>query len=38
MDAFDQLAAMPGLRGLLDMGWRLFGVNPVLVSPMASGS
>ncbi len=32
MDAFDQLAAMPGLRHLLALGWRLFGVNPVLVS------
>jgi len=28
MDAFDQLASMPGLRELLDLGWRLFGVNP----------
>lgn len=32
MNAFDQLASMPGLRGLLDIGWRLFGVNPALVS------
>jgi len=32
MDAFDQLAAMPGLRELLNLGWRLFGVNPALVS------
>ncbi len=32
MNGFDQLASMPGLRGLLDMGWRLFGVNPALVS------
>jgi AraC-like DNA-binding protein len=33
MHAFDQLAAMPGLRGLLDLAWRIFGVNPALVSP-----
>jgi AraC-like DNA-binding protein/ligand-binding sensor protein len=33
MNAFDQLAAMPGLRSLLDIGWRIFGVNPALVSP-----
>ena len=32
MNAFDQLAAMPGLRDLLALGWRLFGVNPALVS------
>jgi AraC-like DNA-binding protein len=32
MDAFDQLASMPGLRELLDLGWRLFGVNPAVVS------
>ena len=33
MKAFDQLAAMPGLRSLFDTAWRLFGVNPALVSP-----
>ena len=33
MNAFDQIAAMPGLRSLLDIAWRLFGVNPALVSP-----
>jgi AraC-like DNA-binding protein len=33
MSAFDQLAAMPGLRSLLDLAWRVFGVNPALVSP-----
>ena len=33
MDAFDQLASMPGLRELFDNVWRLFGVNPALVSP-----
>jgi AraC-like DNA-binding protein len=33
MDAFEQLAAMPGLRSLLDIAWRIFGVNPALVSP-----
>jgi AraC-like DNA-binding protein len=32
MDAFDQLAAMSGLRSLLALAWRLFGVNPALVS------
>jgi AraC-like DNA-binding protein len=32
MNAFDELAAMPGLRGLLALAWRLFGVNPALVS------
>ncbi len=32
MNAFDQLVAMPGLRSLLDITWRLFGVNPALVS------
>ena len=32
MNAFDQIAAMPGLRSLFDMAWRLFGVNPALVS------
>jgi AraC-like DNA-binding protein len=32
MSAFDQIAAMPGLRSLLDIAWRLFGVNPALVS------
>lgn len=33
MPAYDQLAAMPGLRSLLDLAWRIFGVNPALVSP-----
>ncbi len=33
MNAFDQLAAMPGLRDLSDLAWRLFGVNLALVSP-----
>ena len=33
MNAFDQIAVMPGLRNLLDITWRLFGVNPALVSP-----
>jgi AraC-like DNA-binding protein/ligand-binding sensor protein len=33
VNAFEQLAAMPGLRHLLALGWRLFGVNPALVSP-----
>ncbi len=33
MSAFDQLAAMPGLRNLSDLAWRLFGVNLALVSP-----
>lgn len=33
MNAFDQIAAMPGLRSLFDNVWRLFGVNPALVSP-----
>jgi len=33
VNAFEQLAAMPGLRNLLALGWRLFGVNPALVSP-----
>jgi AraC-like DNA-binding protein len=32
MNAFDQIAAMPGLRSLFDIAWRLFGVNPALVS------
>lgn len=32
MNAFDELVAMPGLRSLLDIAWRLFGVNPALVS------
>jgi ligand-binding sensor protein len=32
MNAFDRIMAMPGLRSLLDIGWRLFGVNPALVS------
>jgi AraC-like DNA-binding protein len=32
MNAFDQLATMPGLRGLLEIAWRIFGVNPALVS------
>jgi AraC-like DNA-binding protein len=32
MNAFDQIAAMPGLRSLFDMAWHLFGVNPALVS------
>lgn len=33
MHAFDQFAAMPGLRSLLDIAWRIFGVNPALVAP-----
>ncbi len=33
MNAFDQLSAMPGLRDLSDLAWRLFGVNLALVSP-----
>jgi AraC-like DNA-binding protein len=33
MNAFDQLAGMPGLRNLSDLAWRLFGVNLALVSP-----
>jgi AraC-like DNA-binding protein len=33
MNAFDQLAAMPGLRNLSDLAWRLFGVNIAMVSP-----
>jgi AraC-like DNA-binding protein len=33
MNPFDRIAAMPGLRGLLEVAWRLFGVNPALVSP-----
>ncbi|MCL4177436.1 MAG: helix-turn-helix domain-containing protein [Verrucomicrobia bacterium] len=33
MNAFDQISVMPGLRNLLDITWRLFGVNPALVSP-----
>jgi AraC family transcriptional regulator, pdu and cob operon regulator len=33
MNAFDQIAAMPGLRDLSDLAWRLFGVNLALVSP-----
>ena len=33
MSTFEQLAVMPGLRGLFDSVWRLFGVNPALVSP-----
>ncbi|MGO9199181.1 MAG: helix-turn-helix domain-containing protein [Limisphaerales bacterium] len=33
MNAFDQLAAMPGFRDLSDLAWRLFGVNIALVSP-----
>jgi AraC-like DNA-binding protein/ligand-binding sensor protein len=32
MSAFDQLASMRGLRELFDSVWRLFGVNPALVS------
>ncbi|MBL9215901.1 MAG: helix-turn-helix domain-containing protein [Opitutaceae bacterium] len=32
MNAFDQLAAVPGLRRLFDLAWRMFGVNPALVS------
>jgi len=32
MNAFDQITAMPGLRSLFDIAWRLFGVNPALVS------
>src|SRR5689334_14865846 len=32
MNAFDQLAALPGLRRLFDLAWRTFGVNPALVS------
>jgi AraC-like DNA-binding protein len=32
MNAFDQLAAQPGLRRLFDLTWRTFGVNPALVS------
>jgi AraC-like DNA-binding protein/ligand-binding sensor protein len=33
MKAFDEIAAMPGLRSLMWMPWRLFQVNPALVSP-----
>jgi AraC-like DNA-binding protein len=33
MNAFDQLAAMPGFRNLSDLAWRLFGVNVAMVSP-----
>jgi AraC-like DNA-binding protein/ligand-binding sensor protein len=33
MDSFDQLASMPGLRNLFALAWRVFGVNPALVSP-----
>jgi AraC-like DNA-binding protein len=33
VNAFDQIIKMPGLRSLLDLAWRLFGVNPALVSP-----
>lgn len=33
MNAFDQLAVMPGLRSLSDLAWRMFGVNIALVSP-----
>jgi AraC-like DNA-binding protein len=32
MNAFDELVALPGLRRLLDLAWRTFGVNPALVS------
>lgn len=32
MNAFDQLINLPGLRRLFDLPWRLFGVNPALVS------
>ncbi len=33
MDPFDQLLALPDLRKYFDLAWRLFGVNPALVSP-----
>lgn len=32
MSAFDQLVNLPGLRRLFDLAWRMFGVNPALVS------
>jgi AraC-like DNA-binding protein len=32
MNAFNELATAPGLRQLLDLVWRIFGVNPALVS------
>lgn len=32
MNAFDQLAATPGLPRLFELTWRLFGINPALVS------
>ncbi len=33
MNAFDHLEAMPGLRNMFDLAWRLFGMNLALVSP-----
>lgn len=32
MNAFDELGSLPGLRRLFEVVWRMFGVNPALVS------